>query len=409
MPFKRSRILFITLLAVLCFGAGLFLGKVWQIRDLVTDEKGAVEIVKVMNLYSKSRSPEVKFDQFWDVWNKIEAKYVDQPVDDVKLFYGAIQGAVAGLGDPYTVYFPPKKAEEFVKDLAGEFDGIGAEIGLKNEILTVIAPLAGSPAEKAGLKSGDKIYKIDNDETYGLSVDEAVMKIRGKKGTSVKLTISHDGLEKVEEITIVRDTIVVPTVVWEKKDNQIAYLRVSYFNEDTWSEFDKIAKEIKAWSPKGMVLDMRGNPGGYLDSSIAVASEWIKKGVVVKEKFSDGKENSYETVGSHRFGGLPTVVLIDEGTASGSEIVAGALQDYGLAKLVGNKSYGKGSVQDFEVLPDGSAIKITVARWYTPKDRQIDKSGIEPDVKIKEMFVKNGEKYDDKGLEKALELLKITN
>ncbi len=404
---KRSKVFLVFILLVASFGAGLFLGKVWQIQDLVTDDKGAVEIVKVMNLYSKSRSPEVKFDQFWDVWNKIEAKYVDQPVDDVKLFYGAIEGAVAGLGDPYTVYFPPKKAEEFVKDLAGEFDGIGAEIGLKGDILTVIAPLPGSPAEKAGLKPGDKIYKIDDDETYGLSVDEAVMKIRGKKGTSVRLTISHNGIEKVEEVTIIRDTIVVPTVVWEKKDNQIAYLRVSYFNEDTWSEFDKMTKEIKAWSPKGIVLDMRSNPGGYLDTSIAVASEWIKKGVVVKEKFSDSKENSYDTIGAHRFAGLPTIVLIDEGTASGSEIVAGALQDYGLATLVGKKSYGKGSVQDFEVLPDGSAIKITVARWYTPKDRQIDKSGIEPDVKIEEMFVKQkDETYKDVGLEKALELLK---
>ncbi len=405
---SRSRRVLMVMALIFFFALGLMLGTMWQIKKLVSNDGGSVDIVRVLNLYSKTRSPEVKFDQFWDVWNKIKSRYVNQPVDDVQLFYGAMQGLVGGLNDPYSLYFPPKKADEFAKDLSGEFEGIGAEIGKKDDILTVIAPLPQSPAEKAGLKPGDKVFKIDDLETYNLAVDEAVQKIRGPKGTPVKLLISHDGLEKVEEVTVIRDVINVPTIVWEKKDNQIAYLRVSYFNGDTWSQFNKAAKEILEWVPKGIVLDMRSNPGGYLDTSVAVASEWIKDGIVVKEKFNNDKENVYKTSGKHRMADIKTVVLVDGGTASGAEIVAGALQDYGIAKIVGQKTFGKGSVQDFEVLPDGSAIKLTIAKWYTPKDRQIDKDGIAPDVEVKEMFTKGAEgtKAVDNGLEKAIELLK---
>ncbi|MBI4427174.1 MAG: S41 family peptidase [Candidatus Magasanikbacteria bacterium] len=392
------------------FGAGLFLGKVWQMKDLVSDKKGAVEITKVLNLYSKSRSSSADFEQFWALWNKVKEKFVDQPVDDVKLFYGALQGVVSGLGDPYSMYFPPKQAEEFAEELSGEFEGIGAEIGIKENQLVIIAPLSGSPAEKAGIKSGDKIYLIDGEETYGLSLDKAVAKIRGPKGTAVKLTISHDGLQEVQEITIVRDTIVVPNVTWEIKDKNIAYLRVSSFNDDTWDQFDKAIKEIKLKSAKGIVLDLRSNPGGYLDTAISVASEWIKSGNIVTEKFSGGRENNHATIGAHRLLGVPTAVLVDGGSASASEIVAGALQDYGVAKLIGAKTYGKGSVQDFEVLPDGSALKLTVARWYTPKDRQIDKEGIMPDVVLDKMVesvtsTAGVVEYKDLGLEKAIEIL----
>jgi carboxyl-terminal processing protease len=332
---------------------------------------------------------------------------VEQPVKDVDLFYGAIEGLVGGLKDPYSVYFPPTEAQEFVKDLAGAFEGIGTEIGIKDEQLIVIAPLSGSPAEKAGLKPGDQIYKINGEEAFGLKVDEAVQKIRGPKGTTVKLTIGREGEDKVLDITIVRDVITVPTVVGEKKDSQIAYLRVSYFNGETWDQFDKAVKEIKEYGPKGIILDLRSDPGGYLDTAVLVASEWIKDGDIVKEKFNNGEENKYPTVGKHRLAGIKTVVLVDENSASASEIVAGALQDHGLATVLGVKTYGKGSVQDFEVLPDGSALKLTVARWFTPKDRQIEKLGITPDIEMKEMFVKQKDgTYKDVGLEKAIELLK---
>jgi len=408
----RKRIVFAYFLILVLFScAGFVVGRFYKVKEMVSDERGQIEIAKVLDLYSKTRSPDVNFNQFWEVWNKIKGKYVDQPVKDVDLFYGAISGLVSGLNDPYSIYFPPKQAQEFVKDLSGEFEGIGAELGMKDGQLTVIAPLTGSPAEKAGLKAGDVIYKIDGVDAFGWKVDEAVQKIRGPKGTQVKLTVGREGEDKVLEIAITRDVISVPTVTWEKKDNKIAYLRISYFNGETWNQFDKIADEIKSYQPNAIILDLRSDPGGYLDTAISVASEWVAEGDIVKEKFNNGEEKRHAAVGNkHRFADIKTIVLVDENSASASEIVAGALQDYGKARLVGKKTYGKGSVQDFEVLPDGSALKITIARWFTPKDRQIDKQGIAPDVEVKEMFVKEGDakdaKYKDLGLEKAIELLK---
>ncbi|MFH1946647.1 MAG: S41 family peptidase [Candidatus Magasanikbacteria bacterium] len=411
---KKFNIALITLLVLFFFLSGLLLGRVWSIQKLVVDEDTVqVDISKVVDLYSKTRSSEVDFEEFWKLWDKIKEKYVDQPVSDVDLFYGAMKGLVGGLGDPYSIYFPPKKAEEFVKNLEGEFEGIGAEIGLRDNQLVIIAPLPESPAEMAGIKAGDKIYAIDEEETFELSLEEAVAKIRGPKGTEVKLTITRDGLEALEDVVVIRDKINVPTVTWEMKEDNIAYLRISYFNGDTWERFDNSVKEIILQSPVGLILDMRSNPGGYLDTSIAVASEWVDTGVIVSEKFSDGRENIHRSLGSHRLSDIPTVVLVDGGTASGAEIVAGALQDYIVATVVGEKTFGKGSVQDFEILPDGSALKLTIARWYTPNGRQIDKEGIEPDVVLETMFeIKSEDEitgkidYRDFGMEKAMELLK---
>lgn len=399
-------------LAVFIFSFGFLAGMIYDVKKEIFNKDGDVEITEVIDLYSKTRSPEVNFDQYWSIWDKIKKNYVDQPVDEVSLFYGSLKGLVDGLNDPYSVYFPPDKAKEFARDLAGEFEGIGAEIGLRDGQLTIIAPLVGSPAEKAGLKVGDKVLAIDGEDTYGLSLDEAISKIRGEKGTEVVLTITRDGIESAEDVKIVRDKINVPTIVWEMKDNNVAYLRVAYFNEGTWDEFDKAVKDIVLQSPVGIILDLRSNPGGYLETSVQVASEWIDSGVVVFEKFNDGRENSYPADGKYRFKQVPTVILVDEGTASGSEIVAGALQDYGLATVVGNTTFGKGSVQEFEVLPDGSALKLTTAKWFTPDGRGIDEEGITPDVVIGEMFeqIEGTEgleetDYVDKGVEKALEIL----
>lgn len=398
-------------LFIVSFGFGFIFGQNFDFKKTSVDDNKQVEITKIIDLYSKTRSSDVEFDQFWNVWDKIKQKYVEQPVDDTKLFYGAIQGMVSGLGDPYSVYFPPKQAQEFVKDLSGEFEGIGAEIGLKEKQITIIAPLPKSPAELAGLKAGDKIFAINKEETAKMTLEEAVSKIRGPKGTEVVLTISHDGLNKIQEIKIIRAKINVPTVSWSLKENNIAYLRISYFNETTGNEFEKSVKEIVAKRPDSLILDLRSNPGGFLEIAVDVASEWVEKGIILKEKYSNGKEDQYDTHGQHRFLNLKTVVLVDEGTASGSEIVAGALQDYGLAKIIGIKTYGKGSVQDFEVLPDGSALKVTIAKWYTPKDRSINKEGITPDVVLEKMVEEIKDKdgnvtYKDLGLEKALQSLK---
>jgi len=399
--------------ALVVFGAGIFVGTIIEVRKSVLDGDGEVQISKVLDLYSKTRSDEVSFNQFWNIWDKIKTKHVsNKEISDVDLFYGAMEGLVKGLDDPYSVYFPPKEAQEFAKDLAGEFEGISAEIGIRDERLTVIAPLPESPAEKSGLKTGDKILAIDGEDTFGITVESAVQKIRGKRGTTVTLTMSSNGLNTARDVDITRDTINVPTVRLETVGDNIAHLRVSYFNGETGKEFDKAVKEIIKQNPKGIILDMRSNPGGFLDTSIDVASEWIKEGVIVSEKFTNGKVQHHDTTGLHRLAGYKTIVLVDGGTASGSEIVAGALQDYEQATLVGQKTYGKGSVQDFEPFSDGSALKLTIAKWFTPKDRGIDGEGIAPDIELEEQFSVNEDlpegdenRITDLGLEKALELL----
>ena len=277
-------------------------------------------------------------------------------------------------------------------------------------MLTVIAPLPSSPAETAGLRPKDIIVAIDGDETIGTTLSAAVTKIRGEQGTTVTLTVLRNESFEPVEIPIIRDVISVPTVLAEQRDDNLAYLRVSYFNEDTLGAFNKEVKKIIEWDVDGIILDMRSNPGGLLNMSVLVASEWIPEGeVIVEEKGRNGVERTHVSQGPHRLVGVPTVVLVDEGTASGSEIVAGALKDHGAGTIFGRQTYGKGSVQTFEVLPDGSAIKLTIAKWFTPNGTGIDGSGITPDH-INEVDFENLEKDSsgeiiDPDIEEAVKLL----
>jgi carboxyl-terminal processing protease len=403
--FKKFAKYYIFILLILAaFILGLLGGR--QTYRVVNDSVDNEKVGQVQNKKAKPNflSKDVNFNLFWDAWDIIEKNYVKQPVNETEIFYGALAGSVAALGDPHSVFFDPETTKEFTAELQGSFEGIGAEIALKNDRITIVAPLPDSPAEKAGLKAGDKILAIDGQDTIGMSLDFAVNKIRGPKGSEVVLTISRDSQDN-KDYKIIRSKIKIQSVKWKMLDGNIAYLQLSYFNEDTQDAFNKAVMEIISKNPKGIVFDMRNNPGGFLDTAIGVASEWIDKGVIVYEKSSDGSLKENQAVGQARLKDFPTVVLVNGGSASGSEIVAGALQDYGIAKLVGEKTFGKGSVQTMFPLADGSSIKLTIALWLTPKENLIDGQGIEPDVKV-ELTTEDFNNDQDPQLDKALEVLK---
>lgn len=407
MDARKKQWIITGVLVLLAFFIGRTAGQVSSLQTELLGDDGYVDITKVINLYSTTRSSEVNFDQYWDVWDMIQDQYVSEDIDEVALFYKSLEGLVAGLDDPYSVYFPPKDAKEFADSLAGEFEGIGAEIGIRDEQLTIIAPLPGSPAEQAGLKARDKVFAIDGDDTAGITIDAAVHQIRGEKGTPVVLTILHEDGNALEDITVVRDTIEIPTVTYEFEPDHTGtvYIRISHFNQDTWREFNTIVGDVIDKGVTGIVLDLRLNPGGFLDTSVDVASEWVERGDILIQRERDGIDKTFATRGSHRLGGIPTVILVDDGTASGSEIVAGALQDAGAATVMGVQTFGKGSVQDFQVLPDGSAIKLTIAEWFTPNGRAINKVGITPDIILEDMFATSTDGVVDLARQRAVEYL----
>lgn len=396
-------------LATVGICAGMFIGLSFVALELPEGTQRAARPLLISRVRDADNTRElqgVDFNEFWEVWDYVKDNYVADEVSDERLFYGALQGMVGSLGDPYSVFLEPTTSAQFQQDLSGSFEGIGAEIGIRNDRLTIIAPLPGNPAERAGLKAGDTVLQIDDYNAVELALDEAVGHIRGPKGTKVTLEILRNGEKEPRTFTITRDTIAIVSVSWQMLDDDIAHLQLKYFNEDTLGRFRQAANQIAAAKPKGIILDLRNNPGGFLTTAIEVVSFWTGPNrVVVGEQ-----QRNAETVG-HKpenqqalFEGIPTVVLINRGSASGSEIVAGALQDYGVATLVGETSFGKGSVQDLRQLEDGASVKLTIARWLTPKGRQIHGTGIAPDVEVKP--AENGsEEQLDPQLDKAVELL----
>ncbi len=341
------------------------------------------EIINTKDEVPEYLNKAVDFNLYWNVMDILKNKYIDSDkVLDTELFYGSLAGMVASLGDPYSVFLTPQVNKEFTEELSGNFQGIGAEIGLKKGILTIIAPLPGTPAENAGLQPRDQVLAIDGVSTSGMGLDESVSRIRGEGGTEVVLTILSPDSEESRDVTIIRDVINIVSVSWSKKENNTAYIKLSYFNQDTEQQFRAIAKEVLAANPDQIILDVRNNPGGFLDVAILIASYWIEDDVIVQERFSDGTIDKYQSRGKPIFSDIPTVVLINEGSASASEIVAGALSDYGKATLIGMQSFGKGSVQDLIELSDGSSVKITIAKWLTPNGTTIDKEGLTPDIEV---------------------------
>lgn len=354
-----------------------------------------------------SDDKKIDFSLFWKVWDLLKEKHVDKNnLDAQKMIYGAINGMLRATGDPYSYFFDPEQSKSFAEDIEGIFEGIGAELGIKDDLLTIIAPLDGSPAQKAGLRSGDKILKIDDKIAADMTIDQAVDIIRGKKGTQVKLTILHENEQETKEVVITREKIEIKNIEIDFKENNIAYIKITRFSDNTDAEFNDAINEIVSKKSQGIILDLRDNPGGLLEKSIIIASRMIPKGkVVVLEEDSAGEKKNIYTSGGDKLSSLPTVVIINEGSASASEILAGALRDNQEITLIGEKTFGKGSVQQLISLSGGSSVKITVAKWLTPKGNYIMDKGIAPDIEV-EMTREDYENERDPQLDKALEVIK---
>jgi len=353
-----------------------------------------------------SNGQNVDFKLFWEVWDIVKKEYVEtDTLTEKKLFYGALEGLVNATDDPYSVFLNPEEANEFEQDLAGTFEGIGAEIGFRNEILTIMAPIEDMPAMKAGVRAGDQIYQINGESTVNFSLEEAIKKIRGPKGTTVTLSLLREKESKPIDISIVRDTVIVKSIktTWREKE-QIYIIKVYNFNDDTKRLFNQAVNEALQKKAKGVVLDLRNNPGGYLETSVAMASAWVPKGSIVVEQFGDNRNIEHSALGNAPLVDMPTVVLVNQGSASASEIVAGALKDYDKATLVGEKTFGKGSVQVLRNLSDGSVIKVTTAKWLMPKGAYIHETGIEPDIVI-ERTTDDRAANKDPQLDRAIEEL----
>jgi carboxyl-terminal processing protease len=420
-PFSRIRSgILILALCILFLGAGYRLGE-RRAQLLITSDKRVV-------INQQPTSPTVDFSLFWDVWQRLTNSYIDKSaLDPQKMVWGAISGMVNSLDDPYTLFFPPKDNQDFKDELSGQFEGIGAQLDTKDGAIIVLTPLKDSPAQKAGIKPGDYILQVNGEDATGWTVSQAVAKIRGPKGTSVKLQIMHDKEFKKIDLTIVRDTITVSTVTsWIKpvseitqlqgvpdaaifsgKSGSIAYIQLSRFGDNTNDEWTKAVEDIAAKyagdkSIKGLIFDLRNNPGGYLESAVFIASDFIKSGTVVSQVNSDGSRQDYPVEHKGKLLTIPVVILINNGSASAAEITAGALRDYKRATLVGETSFGKGSVQTPEDLAGGAGLHITTGKWLLPKGDSISKKGIVPDV-----VVPSGElsATADAQLAKAVELL----
>lgn len=347
-----------------------------------------------------------------DVLKRLQASYLKpEEIDSKKLMYGAAEGMTASLGDPYTAYFPPKENSRSKEDLSGEFGGVGIQLGYIEKTLAVMSPLKGTPAEKAGIKAGDLILKIKDEknkvdlDTAGITVEDAVDVIRGEKGTTVILTIFREGDQQSKEVPLVRDVINVPSTELKWIDNDtVAVMIVNKFGEQTKAEWDKMTDEVIKKNAKGVILDLRNNPGGYLQRAVDLGSEFIKSGVIVKQRDRNRTEE-LSADGTGRLIGKPLVVLINKGSASASEILSGALRDRLGTKLVGENSFGKGTVQEVEELANGAGLHVTIAEWLLPSGINIHGVGIKPDVEVKYEYNEKNPTGDNQ-LDKALEVLK---
>lgn len=404
----RKLNVFTILVAILTFTLGWQLGH----RDVALQWKNYRPTVKVENK-EPPQNISVDFKLFWDTWDLVSREYLDKKaVDPSKMFYGAIQGMVAAIGDPYTVFLPPEAQKSSKEELGGSFEGVGIQLGFNKERrLVVVAPLSGTPAAQAGILPEDLIIRIDKKDTTGMSLPDAVRLIRGPKGSKVNLTIYREGEQDTQDVALTRDTIVVKSVEVSYKNTpsgkKVAVIKLSRFGERTQEEWTEAISEVLSASTQAVVLDVRNNPGGFLEGAVFIASEFLDGGEVALQENSQGERFAYKVNRQGKLLKLPMVVLINKGSASASEIVSGALQDRKRAKLVGEKSFGKGTVQEAEELPGGTGIHITTAKWLTPNGRWANETeGFEPDVVVEfKPSADEAQKDKDPQLDKALELL----
>ncbi|MEK7188370.1 MAG: S41 family peptidase [Patescibacteria group bacterium] len=353
----------------------------------------------------------VDFALFWKVWDTLNQIYLDKTqIDPTKMVYGAIKGMVASIGDPYTSFLPPDENKVITEDLSGSFDGVGIQIGFKGTQLAVISPLPGTPADKAGLKSGDFIMGIKDEAknvdrgTVGINLSEAVQLIRGKRGTTVTLTILRSGEEKALVIDLVRENIDVPSVIvsFVGEDEKISHLKLSKFGGDTQEEWRKAVLQVKGQDARAVILDLRNNPGGYLQGGVNIAAEFLPTAsVVVIEENSRGEKKEFKAERKGDLLDIPLIVLVNKGSASASEILAGSLKDYKRAKIVGEVTFGKGTVQEPIALEGGAGLHVTTFKWLTPSGFWVHNVGLEPDVKIED----KQDTKEDEQLEEAIKLL----
>ncbi len=380
---RYTGVLMAVLLATAAFGSGIQFGQ---------GANGSGQMASLFSLFASEPSPSPAHDdlgEFWEVWKLLDEKFAvgtsSQQLTREQKIQGAIDGLVDAYGDPYTVYLPPADAQSFAADISGEFSGVGMEVGMREGVITIIAPLPGTPAEQAGLQAGDMITRIDDNSTEAMRIDQAVDLIRGPKGTVVTLTVFREGEMEFLEIPVTRDTIEIPTVTTEQVGDVFVVALYS-FNAVAQSKMIEGLNEYLQSDATKLVIDVRGNPGGFLESAVSIGSFFVPSGkVIVQESFVDETKNDTFRSRGRQVGVFTPenlVVLVDGGSASASEILAGALKDHGLATVIGTQTFGKGSVQELVELSDGSSLKVTIARWLTPNGTSISDGGLTPDIVI---------------------------
>jgi carboxyl-terminal processing protease len=376
-------------------------GQLPALNDLIPGQPG----VEPQQQAATPDELETLFVPFWEAWNVVHEQFVEQPVDDRVLMQGAIRGMMDALGDKQTFYMEPQVYENETSSLQGQYEGIGAYVDTEGDYLTIVSPIEGSPAEKAGLLPGDQVIAIDGEDMTGIAPEEARLKVLGPEGSTVTLKVAREGESKPLDFTITRAQIEIRSAEGKMLEDNLGYIDINTFGEHTTQELRSALDELLKQNPRGIIIDLRNNPGGYLSTSVEVASEFIDNGVILYEQYGDGRRDEHKALGNGQATDIPLVVLINEGSASASEILAGALQDYERATLVGVKSFGKGSVQNWVPLSDNQgAARVTIARWLTPDERLIDHIGLTPDVVV-EMTSEDFEAQRDPQLDAAVQTL----